>query len=87
MGKPRRVEAMAPTFMAAPWLLRGTSRLALMHERLARAMAETFPIAWVPVPFDFPPMREMIQHHRAREADEGLAWLRREIFAAAHPST
>ena len=28
-------------------------------------------------------MREMIQYHRAREADEGLRWLRRQLLAAA----
>ena len=79
MGKPRRIEVTVASFMAVPWLLRGTDRLALMHERLAKAMAEVFPIAYAPPPFDVPVMREMIQHHRARENDEGLAFLRREI--------
>lgn len=83
LGKARRVEATAPTFMAVPWLLRGTRRVAFMHERLARAMAETFPIAVADVPFEFPIMREMVQHHRTRGGDEGLAWLRRRIAAAA----
>ncbi len=83
LGKTRRIEATAPTFMAAPWLLRGTGRVAFMHERLARAMAETFPIAIAEIPFEFPAMREMVQHHRARGADEGLAWLRKRLIAAA----
>lgn len=85
LGAARRVEATAPTFMAVPWLLRGTGRIAFMHERLARAMAETFPIAIADIPFDFPVMREMVQHHRSRGDDEGLAWMRRQILAAAHP--
>jgi DNA-binding transcriptional LysR family regulator len=85
LGKTRRIEASAPTFMAVPWLLRGTRRIAFMHERLARVMAETLPIAVAEVPFDFPAMREMVQHHRSRGEDEGLAWLRRRIAAAADP--
>jgi hypothetical protein len=28
-------------------------------------------------------MREMIQYHKAREADEGLRWLRHELKAEA----
>jgi hypothetical protein len=50
-----------------------------MHERLARQMAEQFPLALSEMPFRFPVMREMLQYHRAREADEGLRWLREEL--------
>ena len=85
LGKARRIEATAPTFMAAPWLLRGTNRIAFMHERLARAMAESFPIAIAEIPFAFPVMREMVQHHRARSADDGLAWLRSRLAMVANP--
>ncbi len=83
MGKARKIEVTAASFMAVPWLLRGTRRLALMHERLAKAMAEVFPIAYAPLPFDFPIMREMVQHHRTRGQDDGLTWLRAEIAALA----
>ena len=79
MGKARRVEVTAATFLVVPWLLRDTLRLALMHERLAKAVAAVFPISWAPVPFEFPLMREMVQHHQARERDEGLRWLRRQL--------
>lgn len=85
LGKTRQVAVTAPNFMAVPWLLRGTGRIAFLHERLARAMAETFPIAVAEVPFHFPVMREMVQHHRSRGQDEGLAWLRRRIGAAGNP--
>ena len=52
-----------------------------MHERLARIMAKEFSLAYAPLPFKFPVMREMLQYHRARAPDEGLAWLRQEIVA------
>jgi LysR family transcriptional regulator, nod-box dependent transcriptional activator len=75
MGIERRIAIEAPSFDTVPWLLTGTDRLALMPRRLARRMADSFPLAWKPVPFTFPPMREMIQYRRHRTADEGLHWL------------
>jgi LysR family nod box-dependent transcriptional activator len=69
-----------------PWLLCGTQRLALMHERLARQMAASFPLTVAKVPFTFPVMREMMQYHRARHEDEGLRWLRSQFKAEAKRS-
>lgn len=79
MAIERHVEITCGCFTLVPWLLCGTMRLAVMHERLARQMAGAFPLAIAPLPFDFPVMREMIQYHRAREADEGLRWLRGQL--------
>ena len=81
MGVARRIEMTCGCFTLVPWLVCGTLRLAVMHERLARQMAQLFPLALAPLPFEFPVMREMIQYHRAREADEGLSWLRAELRA------
>jgi hypothetical protein len=66
-----------------PWLLENTNRLALMHERLAKAMAARFPIAFVPLPFAMPLLREMVQYHFARAKDEGLIWLRQQLQAVS----
>lgn len=79
MAVERRVEVACGCFTLVPWLLTGTMRLAVMHERLARRMVESFPLAVAPLPFEFPVMREMIQYHRTRAADEGLAWLRTQL--------
>jgi DNA-binding transcriptional LysR family regulator len=83
LGKTRRVEIVAPSFTLVPWLLQGTSRLAIMHERLATVMADHLPIASTPLPFAMPPLREMVQFHFARASDEGLTWLRDELKAVA----
>ena len=83
MGKDRRVEVTAGGFLAVPWLLQGTGRLAFVHQRLAVSVAKMFSLNWRPIPFPFPVMREMAQHHRTRSADAGLAWLRRELARAA----
>jgi LysR family nod box-dependent transcriptional activator len=83
LGKARRVEVIAPSFTVLPWLLLGSPRLAIMQERLARAMTERFDIAYVPLPCPIPPMREMIQYHFTRSADAGLSWFREQLHAAA----
>jgi LysR family nod box-dependent transcriptional activator len=86
VGKTRRIEVIAPSFTMLPWLVVGTRRLAIMHERLARVMAQKFPIAYYPLPFTIPLMREMVQHHFTRTADPGLTWFRRHLHAAARGS-
>ncbi len=83
LGKVRRIEVTAPAFTMIPWLLVGTRRLAIMHERLARVMARRFPIAYHPLPFHIPPLREMVQYHFTRSADAGLSWFRNHLHAAA----
>jgi LysR family nod box-dependent transcriptional activator len=83
MGVRRRIDVIAASFTMVPWLLVGTPRLAVMHARLAVAMADHFPIAHAPTPFDFPLMRELMQIHKARSEDGGLAWLRDELKAVA----
>lgn len=79
----RRVEAVVSSFTMLPWVLVGTNRLAVMHQRLAVVLARSFPIAFAAPPFPFPPMQEMVQHHRARSADGGLRWLIEHIRATA----
>lgn len=75
----RRIEVSAQSFIQVPWLLRGTNRLSVMHERLARIAAPMFDLAIAEPPFPLPAMREMMQSHAARTNDEGLAWLRSRI--------
>lgn len=79
LGRFRQMDVTASSFTIIPWLLIETNRLALMHERLARRMASMFPLAVAPIPFPFPPMREMMQFNRTRSADEGLRWLREQL--------
>lgn len=79
LGIARREEVTVPSFAIVPDLLVGTSRLAVMHERLARLAARQSDIAIGPLPFDFPPMREMAQYHRSRAEDAGLMWLLDEM--------
>lgn len=82
----RRIELTAQSFIQVPWLLRNTDRLAVMHERLARVCAKPLALKISPVPFDIPPMLDLMMHHSTRSRDAGLAWLRRRIIEVAQQS-
>ncbi len=71
----RRIELIAPAFMHVPRMLVGTQRIAIIHERLARMQADILPIRLFEPPFDIPPLKEIIQYHRARQSDGGLRWM------------
>lgn len=86
VGK-RRVELFVPNFTLVPWLLVGTNRLAVVHERLAHTFAADLPLRIVPLPVDIPPMREMMQFHNARTEDDGLGWLRGLLKRMAHETS
>lgn len=79
LGITRMVEVYAPSFIQAPWLLPGTRRIALMHERLARLVAPALGLTIVPSPVVVPTMHEMMQFHAVQEADAGLAWFRTRL--------
>jgi DNA-binding transcriptional LysR family regulator len=83
LGMVRRVEVHAPSFIQAPWLLPGTQRIALMHQRLAALMAPLLGLRVAAAPFAIPPMREMMQFHATRAQDPGLMWLRERLRALA----
>lgn len=78
-GDRRRIELVASSFTMVPWMLPGTQRLAIMHERLARVVQPILPLAVSPLPFAMAPMREMIQFHNARMGDGGLQWMLQRI--------
>jgi LysR family nod box-dependent transcriptional activator len=79
----RRIEVIAPSFIQAPWLLPGTNRLALMHERLARIVAPSLSLLIADPPIDLPIMREMMQVHATREDDPAVRWLRVKLLELA----
>ena len=83
LGRRRSIKVTAPSFLSVPWMLPNTLRLSVMHERLARVMVRRLPLVMAPMPFTFPVMREMVQHHGATTHDSGVQWLLREIEASA----
>jgi DNA-binding transcriptional LysR family regulator len=71
------------SFAAVPQLLIGSSHLAILHESLARKAARYLPIHYWPLPAPIPPMREVIQCHRARAEDLGIVWLTAQFVSWA----
>lgn len=90
LGRRRVVEVTASSFAVLPWLLIGTQRLTLMHERLARLAARHCPIRYAPLPFPFAPLKELAQFHETRASEQGVRWLidqiRRQAALLDEPS-
>lgn len=82
-GQQRRIDVICAAFTQVPWMLPGTTRLALMHERLARELAPQLSLVLREPPISLPMMRQMMQFHSARAADRGLSWLRERLMTAA----
>lgn len=80
-SEQRQIEVICASFTQVPWMLPGTTRLALMHERLARELAPQLSLTIQEPPFELPIMREMMQFHSARSADRGLTWLRARLLS------
>lgn len=83
LNRRRRIEVSCDSFLAVPWMLPNTNRLAVMHQRLARLMVKQLPLAMAPLPFRLPVMREIVQYNSARVGDGGIHWLLQGILRHA----
>lgn len=71
-------------FGSIPDLVRGTDRIGVIQERLARRAVATGQFLSFAPPIPLPPLRQSIQWHEHRTRDPGLRWLRaalREVAA------
>lgn len=66
-------------FSLAPQLVVGTDRVTTITTRLAAKYAETLPLRLIPLPFDMPPMVEMLQWHQVHDYDPAHHWFRQLI--------
>lgn len=79
----RRLIATTFSFASLPALVIGSENIATIHSRLAKKMAQVWPLKILPLPFDIPPMKQCVQWHQYRNNDEGLIWLRNVLKEAA----
>jgi LysR family nod box-dependent transcriptional activator len=70
-------------FNMLPQYVLGTTRIATMHQRLARLYATYMPLKILPLPFKCPPIREATAWHSHRHQDLGLAWVRQLLKSTA----
>jgi LysR family transcriptional regulator, nod-box dependent transcriptional activator len=71
-----RVHIAVPSLLHLPLVLRGTRLVATLPERVAQMFASTLPLKTFPLPFETPPMREILLWHKRNESDPAHAWLR-----------
>jgi LysR family transcriptional regulator, nod-box dependent transcriptional activator len=82
-GEERRVEVVAHTFHLLPRLVIGTARVATMHTRHAKQLADSVPIRLVKPTFEIPRLIEVLQWHKYRDLDPGSMWLRDVMLEGA----
>jgi len=81
----RRVEVVAPTFSSVASFLVGSQRIATMHRRLARRMAQTMPLILIDTPIAIPGIRQAAQWATSSDNDPAIRWVvkRLQQLAAA----
>ncbi|MGK2911798.1 MAG: LysR family transcriptional regulator [Sphingobium sp.] len=75
----RQVAVRVPSFAHILPILPGTPFVATIQQRLATEMSHRFPIRILPAPFDFPPLRIVMQWHRHLDKDIGVQWFRAKV--------
>ena len=91
LGIPRNTE-ITTAFGLAPLLLRGTRRIALVHERLALQLADQTRLRLLEPPMPLEPIHQLLVWSARSEHDPAHRWIRNRIVAFAeerdgcHPS-
>jgi LysR family transcriptional regulator, nod-box dependent transcriptional activator len=86
-SQQRRVEVVAPSFLAVPSFIIGSNRIATMHRRLARKLSAYLPLVMREPPITIPPIREAVQWHISNNNDPAIRWVveRLAVVAADEP--
>ena len=83
LGVQPRVQLVAETFLALPFLVAAGSGVALIQERLARQLTPAVPIRVLPCPFEVASLIEALWWHPMYARDAGHRWLRQVFTEAA----
>jgi DNA-binding transcriptional LysR family regulator len=76
LGIPRRMEMSTESFVIAPFLITGTPFVALVHERLARQVADQTHLKVLEAPVPLRPISEAMFWNPRQTADPAHTWLR-----------
>ncbi|WP_338759535.1 LysR family transcriptional regulator [Massilia sp. METH4] len=82
-GESRRIEMLVSGFNMMPALVIGTDRIATVQTRLARRAAAVMPLKLMALPIAVPPLVEVVQWSRHREADPVHKWVLARLLAGA----
>jgi len=78
-----RIAVRVESYLAVPYFVSGTDRVALMQERLATRLAASSNLRVLECPGEVEPIVEALWWHKQYEDDPTHAWLRRLITEAA----
>jgi LysR family transcriptional regulator, nod-box dependent transcriptional activator len=71
------------SFASLPALVKGTNRIALVQNSLAKTMTRTGGLAITKPPLALPPLEQAVQWHSYRTRDPALIWIRSQLKQAA----
>ncbi|MGC5257761.1 LysR family transcriptional regulator [Gordonia sp. DT218] len=76
LGVEPRIDVVVESFLAVPFLVTGTRRVALLQKSLAERLRPIDGVRVVPCPGDIAPLKEALWWHPIHTADPAHAWLR-----------
>jgi DNA-binding transcriptional LysR family regulator len=82
-GLSRRVAVQASTFLLVPYLLRETTRISTVPERMAAELVSTHPLKILKPPIDIPGFTMCQGWHEIHRNDPGHRWMRETLLDAA----
>lgn len=83
LGIEPRVPLAAESFLALPFLVAGTDRIALVQKQAIRRLGPIVGVRILPCPFDVMPLVEALWWHPMHDRDPGHIWLRQFLRDAA----
>lgn len=83
LGLEPTMRVRVESYLAVPYLVAGTDRVALLQERLAEQVAERLGLAVLECPGEPAPIRERLWWHADSDADPANAWLRETLTELA----
>ncbi|MEW1737967.1 LysR family transcriptional regulator [Nocardia beijingensis] len=83
LGITRKIMVGTQSFVAAPFLLRETKLVSLVHEKLAHELEGPADLRIIEPPVELPPLHEKLFWHPRHASDPGHLWLRSRIVQFA----
>ncbi|MBC8094068.1 MAG: LysR family transcriptional regulator, partial [Pseudonocardia sp.] len=82
LGVEPRVQLVAESFLALPWLVAGSDRIALVQREVASRLTFDGQVRVLPCPYDAVPITEAVWWHPVHDRDPEHAWLRSALVEA-----
>ncbi len=82
-GIDRQIDVVVENFLALPFLLAGTQRVAVLQSRLADKLRPSTGVRSIPVGVELPELVEAMWWHPSKTSDPGQRWLQMLLADAA----